>query len=732
MKTYSTFLLAFVQLTLFQFGVNRSGVAQNEIQLTRDYLSRQAGNEKVDARDITEMQISSAYLSPTTQWYHIYFDQTYRSIRVYNSMLNAVLKSGDVVYSVNNFVDDIEGKALLLPEMATVNALSAVKKAASEVSGLNISDSQIEQKTVDIVQSGRPHKLKFTCPQLSEEDIVANLFWVPNPNSMPGGKSDSPYTLAWIVQYLTIEEDHSWNVQVDAVTGAILDLRDDILRCDFGSVRRPVADHMPITDSSVEIASPNSYHVFDYPVESPLHGSRTIVSNPYTRFAPATTGPGTTNGWHNDGTFDYTYTRGNNVFSKEDVDRNNSGGSYPSSATLEFNYPYSQTLNSSSVNQNAAITNLFYWNNILHDVLYRYGFDEPSGNFQANNMGRGGLGNDYIFADAQDGLGINNATFSCPPDGFNGRMQMYLWNTSQDYQPDGDFDNGVIAHEYGHGWSIRLTGGPATSSCLNHSEQGGEGWSDYLSLMMTTNWSLLSPDIPSANLSRGIGNYVLGLDITDGGIRPYPYSYDIQNINPAVTYGAVNNLGGFPGVHGVGSIWATVLWDMTWEIILQDNILVNNIYDVPASIQNYRGNVAALKLVHEGLKLQPCTPNLLKSRDAIMAADELLFGGRYKCAISKAFSRRGFGLLASTGFSSSDRIVTEDFTSFADQHHVLSSPTDDYTSSSTKKLGVTVSASNKLLSSKVTYEAGEFVVLTPGFQVDNSNVFQAFIGSCLE
>jgi hypothetical protein len=30
-----------------------------------------------------------------------------------------------------------------------------------------------------------------------------------------------------------------------------------------------------------------------------------------------------------------------------------------------------------------ANTNLFYMNNIMHDVWYQYGFDEASGNFQA-------------------------------------------------------------------------------------------------------------------------------------------------------------------------------------------------------------------------------------------------------------------------------------------------------------------------------------------------------------
>lgn len=52
---------------------------------------------------------------------------------------------------------------------------------------------------------------------------------------------------------------------------------------------------------------------------------------------------------------------------------------------------------------------------------------------------------------------------------------------------DGDFDNGIIVHEYGHGISIRLTGGPEVVNCLRNADQAGEGWSDWFGLMMTMN-----------------------------------------------------------------------------------------------------------------------------------------------------------------------------------------------------------------------------------------------------
>ena len=78
------------------------------------------------------------------------------------------------------------------------------------------------------------------------------------------------------------------------------------------------------------------------------------------------------------------------------------------------------------------MTNLFYWNNIIHDVFYLKGFDESAGNFQVNNYGRGGQAGDSVRAEAQDGTGVNNANFGTPPDGFRDR---YLEHERR--RPDG-------------------------------------------------------------------------------------------------------------------------------------------------------------------------------------------------------------------------------------------------------------------------------------------------------
>jgi extracellular elastinolytic metalloproteinase len=70
---------------------------------------------------------------------------------------------------------------------------------------------------------------------------------------------------------------------------------------------------------------------------------------------------------------------------------------------------------------------MFRWCNIVHDVMYLYGFDEASGNFQVNNYGRGGTGGDDVRCEGMDGSGQSNANFSTPAnDGGQPRMQTMI------------------------------------------------------------------------------------------------------------------------------------------------------------------------------------------------------------------------------------------------------------------------------------------------------------------
>lgn len=93
---------------------------------------------------------------------------------------------------------------------------------------------------------------------------------------------------------------------------------------------------------------------------------------------------------------------------------------------------------------------------------------------------------------------------------------------------------------------------------------------------------------------------------------------------------------------------------MTWGLIDE--------YGFDPDIYNGNGgNNIALQLVVEGLALQPCSPGFVDGRDAILLADQLLYGGANQCIIWDAFARRGLGFSANQGSSNSRSDGTEAF-----------------------------------------------------------------------
>ncbi|WP_375773277.1 myxosortase-dependent M36 family metallopeptidase [Archangium gephyra] len=94
---------------------------------------------------------------------------------------------------------------------------------------------------------------------------------------------------------------------------------------------------------------------------------------------------------------------------------------------FDYVYDLSKAPGFNATQRQAAVTNLFYVTNWLHDSFYAAGFDEASGNAQAANFGRGGVEGDRMRAEAQDYGGTDNANMSTPADGASPRMQMYVF-----------------------------------------------------------------------------------------------------------------------------------------------------------------------------------------------------------------------------------------------------------------------------------------------------------------
>ncbi len=357
-------------------------------------------------------------------------------------------------------------------------------------------------------------------------------------------------------------------------------------------------------------------------------------------------------GWITDGG---TATTGNNVDAGLDIDGINgidaNGRAVSANRVFDFGYnppPLGSDAPTGAAYRNGIVTDLFFWSNRYHDVLYQYGFTEGARNFQGNNFGRGGAGNDYVRAEAQDSSGTSNANFSAPADGSLPRMQMYIF-TGPNPDRDGDLDHDIVIHELTHGLSNRLHNNSA-GLASNTAGGMGEGWSDYYAR------ALLSTASENVNGVYPAGAYAtLGIttNFTDNyyyGIRRFPYAVktnlgangrphnpltfaDADPAQISVTDGAFPRgpIGSATAteVHNLGEIWCLTLLEVRARLITR--------------LGHAAGNARALQLVTDGMKLDPANPDFLTGRNALLAADCAGFGGADELDIWGGFAARGMG-----------------------------------------------------------------------------------------
>jgi extracellular elastinolytic metalloproteinase len=592
----------------------RTGATWTLVNRTGFLTAAQAGREPLeiglefvrahlDLFGLTEEDLAGAEVlnivpSDVSGATYVHLRQRYAGIPVSNGRLHFGTTSDGRLILVNNaFVPRLA--AAVETTSPGLDAAEAIRQAAPSL-GPGAATARVVGEP-----DGPRQATTIGSAGLSAKPIEARLLLLP--------VGSGEVRLVWSFDVHSLDRRHVYEVTVDAADGRLWTRFDRV--------------------------ESDSYRVYAQPAESPQHvkpplplppaDGRTTLTDP----AHAVASP---YGWHDvDGVAggEYTVTRGNNAYAYTDADDNDlpDAGSAPDgTATHDFQFPISLT-QAPAASRGAAVTNLFYWTNLVHDVQYRYGFNEAAANFQVNNYGRGGTGNDEVQAEAQDGGGLSNANFYTPPEGERPRMQMYLWNYTAP-QRDGDLDAGIIVHEYGHGISNRLVGG-GTGGCLYNWQQPGEGLSDWWSLAYTA-----EPGDTGAD-PRGVGTYVLGQPVTGAGVRTQRYSTD-PSVN-TWTYASVN---GMAVPHGVGSVWAQAYWEVYWKLVERWGF-DPNLYDALGGA----GNQRAMLYLNEGLKATACEPAFTQVRDGVISAATLLHGGEDLCRIWSAFAAFGLGSDAVSG-----------------------------------------------------------------------------------
>lgn len=553
--------------------------------------------------DMAEFEITDDVPSAASGIRHLYLRQMHQGLPVYNGQLHLNIDRDGSILSLNN--QFVPGLALAVNHTRpALDAQQAVVSAALQLQRV-VGPISHTSRTASVRQITTLH-----APQLSERPIEASLMLLP---VAPG-----EVRLVWNFPLWLADGSDVADFNVDAHTGQVW--------------------------TRISWAADADYDVFGVPVESPSHAQppapddgRVRLSDPHLTLASPF-------GWHDTNGAagaEYTITRGNNVYAYTDTsasDQPDPNGSPDCGVALNCTFVLDLTAQPGSYKA-AAVANLFYMNNVIHDVAHAFGFDEVSGNFQVNNYGRGGLGGDAVNAEAQDGERMNNANFWTPPDGQQPRMQMFLWDETSP-QRDGDFENGIITHEYGHGISNRLVGGPSDTSCLGNDQQPGEGLSDWWALYFTH-----PHDTSAAARVRGIGTYVLGQPPSGPGIRVERYDGNPEPNSNSWTYASI---GSAAVPHGVGSHWAQAYWYATWALV-DAHGYDPDLASFTGSVAD-AGNIRAMYYSIEGLKNTACSPSFINVRDGILqaAAAAEPYNGEDVCRLWQAFADFGLGVDAST------------------------------------------------------------------------------------
>lgn len=604
----------------------------------RDFLRQEAAVYGLTAEEIAGLVKIADYANPAGNMAWVEFRQDVLGLPVFQGELRAgFTPRGELARTTGNLVPGLDPAALSAKPGLSVAEGVAKAAAAIQVSAdpARLTVRWTEENGRRSILTGGPF----------DGDTRAELIWFPVE---PGVA-----VLAWSVTLW--RPIYSYAVLVDANDGTLL------WRKNITQHQTQPATYSVYTGASPAPASPTPAVPgtgSGYQAPGVARSTVTLIGN-----EP----PNTFNnlGWLTDGA---TVTTGNNVNAGLDIVSPNGidAGGQASSATRNFVFEYNPPplgtdLPSTANSRSGAVTNLFYWTNVYHDRLYLLGFTEPARNFQTNNFGRGGSGNDAVLAEVQDYSGTNNANFSTPADGSAGRMQMYLFTGPQ---RDGSLDGEVFIHELTHGTSNRLH---ANGSGLSTTQSGGmgEGWSDFYAR------ALLSNATENVDGVFASGSYVtlqLSGTFTDNyyyGIRIFPYAV-YSNTGPngkphnPLTFGALDlaqinghSNGAYPSnpvirisaneVHNIGVFWCTALLEMRARMIRRLGYAV--------------GNQRALQIVTDAMKLDPTGPTIVQARDAIIAADNAAYAGDDVADIRSAFAIRGVGAGASTTGSTYFTIV---------------------------------------------------------------------------
>ena len=630
------------------FLTGASGGSARSIAL--GYVADHADAFGLDADDRTSLELADSYRSESGAS-HLWWRQVFRGIELYDNFLGAnVDADGRLINVLGSPVPDPQVDSI----DPRLSAEQALRRAAADV-GRSV-DPRVSHRS-----DGPERRTRF------EGGHRARLVLFHTA----GGER-----LAWEVLFID-DPQHVWESLVDARGGEVLVRNNRVRHADGRAFENypgaasggtsalktfSTAGDDPWLTGSLTVLRGNNVHAYSDPADDTyiVCGSGGCVFK--SKSGPAASeevGPSAGSSWD---------------YQRQTVVPAGAGPTCPSAGCSWDGW---FTPNSWQANIQQSATQAFWFANAFHDHLrdaQGIAFDEASGNFETTNSSGQGAGGDQVKVQVMNGANtgkgqnrgfpdsahVNNADFITLGDGTAPQMQLYLFTSW--YFRDGSHEVGswddasTVYHEYTHGLSTRLVGGPSNYQSLDADQSGamGEGWSDWYGHDRLLEQGHEQDTNAAGEIVDGEFFYVSGgfrtqpLDCTvgaaavqcpgagDAGSGGYTFG-DMGEITPSNP----------SQVHANGEIWVETLMDLRRELVAKHGAT--------------EGTRRTRALVTDGMRLSPTNPDFLDMRDAILQA-ETNRGFDDEQLVWDVFAARGMGENASTS-GPNDMEPTEDFTS---------------------------------------------------------------------
>jgi extracellular elastinolytic metalloproteinase len=564
----------------------------NYIKRALDHLQIISAPLGFEATQPVEFSASPNYQEGSSGAVTVHIQQDYKGIPVFQA-------AQTVRFNPNGSLDETVGNTVSVNEEKEVkpllSAVQATLKAANYIA-VPQDDENEEQddfgepltpSSVDL--TGFEPKVISTIANLADQTTIleagpfgdkirANLLWF--------ALSEDVLRLTWEITFTMPDLSEQYRTIVDSETGEVLYCRQLVQSLVRGNVYSIDGSNVP---TLIDFPRPWNSYGLPVPQNFPNSPDEWVTTN-------------------------NTQAEGNCVLARLGVN-----GSTVSGSVEGGNLVFSPN---DPIGDEQKVLNIFYYNCVMHDFFYLLGFREAQGNFQLDNFQRGGIPGDRVDARAHSGPVSGTANMSTPVDGSGPVMNMGLVRSTNRHTA---FDSTVVFHEYMHGVTNRLVGGPQNIHSLDSPQSAGmgEGWGDYIACTI--------------NQTEVVGAWVVD---KPSGIRKFPYNNQFPD-----HFGSLG-AGRYTQVHNIGEIWCAALLEMNRRITWQ----------------------LGIQLVVDALKLSPTNPSFLNMRDSILAAlDNKLLAGQLTdlehtdvvIGIWGAFSRFGMGPNAQSNGAQLSGIVAD-------------------------------------------------------------------------